>query len=145
MRVAALDIGEKRVGVAISDSAGAVATPHGVWDASDIAGDARRLREFIDEYEVGVLVVGIPYSLSGEKGPQARKVEQTAARLDEILDVPVVLFDERLSSAEARRVMRAEGLDERRMRGRIDKVAAAVMLQAFLDRERRNFRDDAEA
>lgn len=132
MRVVALDIGEKRVGVAMSDAGATIASPLAVFDAGQVAkGDA--IRALVAEHEVDLVVVGLPLTLAGEEGGQARRVREVADGLARGLPVPVVYFDERLSSAEAVRSMRAAGTSVRRGRGEVDKVAAALFLQAFLD------------
>lgn len=136
MRVLCLDIGEKRVGVAVSDPARLVATPLRVLDARALASDAAALREIIQDYDVGEIVVGLPVGLSGEEGGQAAGVRETAGRLAAVTGLPVVFQDERLSSAEARRSMRASGSSDRQMRGSVDMVAAAILLQSHLDSRR---------
>lgn len=130
MRVLALDIGERRVGVAISDPAGCIATPLVVLDAS--AHLDRRLGELVDEYGVGLLVVGLPLTLAAEEGPQAHRVREVGERIAAHVALPVVFHDERLSSAEANRVMKANTTSRTR-RGSVDKIAAAIFLQSFLD------------
>lgn len=136
MRALGLDIGEKRIGVAVSDPAGLVATPLKVLDARVLASDAAVLREIVEDYEVGELVVGLPVGLSGEEGRQAAVVRETAQRLAAEMGLPVSFQDERLSSAEARRSMRASGSSDREMRGSVDMVAAAILLQSHLDARR---------
>lgn len=134
MRALALDIGEKRIGVAISDSQMRVATPLAVMDARQVLGDGGPLRRLIADYDdVGLLVVGLPRSLDGDEGPQAATVRKAAARIKAHVDLPVTFVDERLSSAEASRRMAEAGLDERKRRGSVDMVAAALFLQAYLD------------
>jgi len=131
MRILGLDIGEKRVGVAISDPGEHVATPLTVMHSSEAASSG--VGRLVDEYEVGRIVVGLPLSLDGSEGPQARRVREFAAGLEARLDVALEYHDERLSSAEARRTMGAAGVDTRKQRGHVDKVAAAIMLQGYLD------------
>jgi putative holliday junction resolvase len=133
VRILALDIGEKRIGVAVSDPTGTVATPVSVVDAAKAMGDGSPLRRLAEDYEAELLVVGLPLSLDGTEGPQAARVRTAAARLAGFLRLPVEFADERLSSAEATRVMAEAGLDERRQRGSKDMVAAAVFLQSYLD------------
>jgi len=133
VRSLGLDIGEKRIGVAISDDQGAVATPLDVLDAARVLGDGRALRAIVEEYDVDVLVIGLPLSLDGTEGPQARRVRTLARRLTGYVPLPVVYVDERLTSIEAARRMREGGLDERQQRGTKDKVAAAILLQTYLD------------
>lgn len=136
MRHLAFDIGERRIGVAVSDPSGRVATPLVVLDARELARDASPLRRLIDDYEPESLVVGLPLTMSGEAGPQAEAVRATVRRLIEPLGVPVVYHDERLSSAEAERAMAAAGADSRARRGSVDMVAASLLLQSHLDAER---------
>lgn len=136
MRALGLDIGSVRVGVAVSDPTGSVASPLAVLDAHELAGSMRSLSRIAEDYDAEVLVVGLPLTLGGEEGPQATSVRKTAMDLAERLGLPLAFVDERNSSAEAKRVMRAAGLNEREQRGQLDKVAAAIMLQAWLDAER---------
>lgn len=144
MRYLGLDIGERRIGVAVSDPAGRVATPLCVLDASKTFGDAAELRRLIDEYEAESVVVGLPLSMDGTEGPQARRIRGLAERLGRLVAVPVRFADERLSSTEATRVMRGAGLSERSQRGVKDQVAAAIFLQTYLDRGSDSRGEDSE-
>ena len=144
MRYMALDIGEKRIGVALSDSNARVASPHSVLDARHILGDPSPLVRLIDDYEIDELVVGLPLGLDGSEGPQSVVVRETMQRLEPRLGVPVTYHDERLTSAEARRVMSDSGMSEKEQRGAVDKVAAAIILQAFLDSHRSEREADQE-
>lgn len=133
MRVLGLDIGEKRIGVAVSDPSGTIASPLCVLDAAPVMGDGGPVARLIDEYEAELVVVGLPRSMDGTEGMQAARVRSAGARLATFLNVPVVFADERLSSTEASRVMGEGGLSEREKRGRLDMVAAAIFLQTYLD------------
>lgn len=128
-----LDIGEKRIGVAVSDPSGRVATPLAVLDAVETMRDGGELRRIIEDYEIETIVVGLPLSLDGTEGAQAEAVRRAARRLARFLPVPIEYGDERLSSVEARRTMGMTGLSEAEMRGRVDMVAAALFLQTYLD------------
>lgn len=130
MRVLALDIGERRVGVAMSDPGGTIASPLEVLDATARLDD--RIAQIMDEYEVGLVVVGLPLTLAGDEGPQAERVRAVGERIADRIGVPLVYHDERLSSVQANRAM-PEGTSSRRRRGTVDKVAAAIFLQSFLD------------
>lgn len=141
MRLLGLDIGEKRVGVAISDPAGRVATPLAVVDSTAAQRDGAELARIVAEYEVGLVVVGLPLTLEGEPGPQARRVRTLAQRMTRHLEVPVDFVDERLSSAEAKRRMRESGVSERAMRGSVDMVAASLLLQAYIDERASEWRE----
>lgn len=142
MRVLGLDIGAARVGVAVSDPAGAVASPVTVLDARALARDVRPLARIVEDYEAEALVVGLPVTLAGDEGPQAAEVRAVAERFGVALGLPVEYHDERLSSAEARRLMREAGMSEREQRGSVDKVAAAIVLQGWLDARSGGVRED---
>ncbi len=129
----ALDIGEARIGVAVSDVTGTVASPVTVLDARAVERDARPFVRLVEDYEAQALVVGLPVTLAGEEGPQAAVIRAVAERLAEAADLPIEFWDERLSSAEAARSLRAAGLSEREQRGVVDQVAAALILQSYLD------------
>ncbi len=136
MRVLALDIGEKRIGVAVSDPSGTVASPLTVLDASRVLKDGADLVGLAEEYQADRVVVGLPLSMDGSEGPQATRVRSVAARLAGFLRVPFEFVDERLSSAEAHRTMEAAGVTSRHARGRLDKMAASIFLQSYLDAHR---------
>lgn len=136
MRTLALDIGDRRIGVALSDPSGSVATPLAVLATERLRAGSRDLHDIIVEYDVARIVVGLPVTLSGEEGPQARHVRALAAKILAGIDTPVCFADERLSSREAKLRMREQGVSEREARGSVDKVAAAIFLQSFLDAER---------
>ena len=133
MRAIGLDIGEARIGVAVSDPRGTVASPVTVLDARELHRDIRSLARIVEDYGAEVVVVGLPLTLAGEEGPQAAGVRAEAERLGTALGLRVEYYDERLSSAEARRMMREAGVSEREQRGALDKVAAAIVLQGWLD------------
>lgn len=132
MRVLGLDIGEKRIGVAVSDREGRVATPVKVLAAHD----TRALRSLIEEYGAGMVVAGLPLAMDGGEGVQARRVREFADALARDLPVPLRYFDERLTSVQARRAMSEAGVTDRGKRGKLDMLAASLMLQAYLDSER---------
>lgn len=133
MRVLALDIGEVRVGVAVSDPAGRVASPVCVLPAQEVLAHAVTFRRVLEDWEPELLVCGRPMTLAGEEGPQAARVREQAERVAAACGLPLEFEDERLSSAEAKRILREQGLGERAMRGKVDMVAASLFLQAWLD------------
>jgi len=133
MRALGVDIGSARIGVAVSDPTGRVASPIAVLDARELAGDARALVRIAEDYEIETLVAGLPLTLAGDEGPQAIEVRGIAERLAATLGVPLAFQDERNSSAEARRCMREAGWSDKDQRGSLDKVAAAIVLQSWLD------------
>lgn len=118
----------------MSDPSRKVATPLAVIDARATLADATPLRAVLADYDdVGELVVGLPLSMDGSEGPQAARVRVAAERIGEMAGLPVVFADERLSSTEAARRMSETGASSKSRRGSVDKVAAAVFLQAYLD------------
>jgi putative holliday junction resolvase len=133
VRVLGLDIGEKRIGVAISDPSGRVSTPLEVLDAKAVLRDGGKLVILIDEYEVERVVVGLPLSMDGTENQQAMTVRRAVKRLVRFLPVPIEYWDERLSSVEARRALKGSGFSEVQMKGRVDMVAASLFLQSYLD------------
>ena len=129
----ALDIGEARVGIAVSDATGTLAMPVKVLPAQEVLGNARSFRYIIEDYEPDVLVCGRPETLAGEDGPQAKRVVEAAEKIALATGLPLEFIDERLSSREAKRILREQGLSEREMRGKVDSVAASLFLQTWLD------------
>lgn len=136
MRALALDIGEVRIGIAASDASGTIAVPVKVLPAVEVLGGARSFRYVLEDYEPDVLVCGRPKTLSGEDGPQAERVMAQARQIAEACGLPLEFEDERLSSQEAKRILREEGYNEKSMRGRVDMVAASLFLQTWLDAQR---------
>jgi putative holliday junction resolvase len=138
MRCLALDVGERRIGVAVSDETGLVATPLTVLKRASKAEDFRRITNLIREQSAGSLVVGLPLASDGSLTPQARRIERYAAALaeamkEEGLERPIVFQDERLSTASAQQAMLAAGRKVQDRRARIDAVAAAVILKEYLE------------
>lgn len=133
MRVLALDIGEVRVGVAISDPDGAIASPVCVLPAQEVLSHARTFKAVLEDWEPELLLCGRPKTLAGEDGPQAQKITAQAEQIAKNCQLPLELTDERLSSAEAKKILRAQGLSEKAMRGKVDMVAASLFLQSWLD------------
>lgn len=129
----ALDIGEARVGIAVSDATGTLAMPVKVLPAQEVLGNARSFRYIIEDHEPDVLVCGRPETLAGEDGPQAQRVVEAAEKIARATGLPLEFIDERLSSREAKRILREQGLSEREMRGKVDSVAASLFLQTWLD------------
>ena len=133
--VLALDLGDARIGVAISDDARRLAVPVGTV-RTGAPDDVKAIAAMVREREVTLVVVGHPLLLSGEAGDRAHLAERFAEALGGFLDVPVVLHDERLSTVEAERALRDAGTTGRDRRRSVDASAAAVILQSFLDAAR---------
>ena len=134
MRALGIDLGTKRIGVAVSDSGGRLATAYGTVERTrDRAGDHRRIAELATEVEAEQLVVGLPLSLDGSVGPAADAALREADELAAATGLPVATWDERFTTVTAHQDLAAQGLDAKRRRQVVDQVAAAVMLQAWLD------------
>lgn len=129
----ALDIGEVRVGIAISDPGERVASPVTVLPSAEVKACAKPFMRVLEDWEPELLVSGLPYTLSGEEGPQAARIRAFAAGVSKRTGIPVEFSDERLSSTEAKRSLREKGMSEREMRGKIDMIAASIFLQSWLD------------
>jgi len=134
MRVLALDLGEKRTGIAVSDPSGTVAHPLDVLPTKDVLNKAASFRRMLEDYEIELLLVGLPVSLDGSEQEQANLIRIQAAQLEELYELPLEFTDERLSSKEAKKVLRQLGYSEKDMRGKTDKIAASLVLQAWLDK-----------
>lgn len=135
MRYAGLDIGERRIGVAVSDDLGRVATPLTVLEAPGEFARGEGLSRIVEDYGIESVVVGLPVSMDGSEGPQARRTRTLATRLMAHIGLPYDFFDERLTSSEASMRMSETGVSQRDQRGSKDMVAASILLQAFLDRQ----------
>ena len=133
LRILALDIGEARVGVAVSDPGERVASPVCVLPTEEVLSGARPFRCVLDDWEPELLLCGLPFTLTGEEGPQAVRVRKAAKRVGAACGLPVEFSDERLSSREAKRILREKGMTEKEMRGKIDMIAASLFLQSWLD------------
>ena len=132
-RVLGLDLGDVRIGVAISDPGRRVAVPMGTVHTGAPA-DLKAIAALVRDNEVMLVVVGHPLTMSGGPGTRARHAEEFVSALRQVLPVPVVLQDERLSTVEAERALRESGADGRDRRRSVDRSAAAVILQSYLDR-----------
>ena len=140
-----LDVGERRVGVAIGDELGMISSP--LTFVQRRAGDLAELRDLAKTMGVDQFVVGLPTGLSGREGPQAATVRQFAEALRAAVEpeIRVVLWDERLTTAIAERTLQESGAWRRRRKGDVDAVAAAVILQGYLDASRaRGLRRDRQ-
>ena len=135
-RVLGVDLGSKRIGLALSDRSRTIASPHSlIVRGRDHADDHATIRSVVVEEEVALVVVGMPVSLSGQAGPAARATEAEIGELRVALGTTaeVVAHDERLTTVSAHRALGDAGVKGRTRRDKVDKVAAAVMLQHFLD------------
>jgi putative holliday junction resolvase len=135
MRTLGLDLGKKTLGVAVSDELGWTAQGLETIAIDEERGEygLKRLREIIDEYQVGTIVVGFPKNMNGTIGPRAEASQRFAELLKREFSLPVILWDERLSTMAAERMLIAADLSRKKRRQVIDKMAAVVILQSYLD------------
>lgn len=137
MRVVALDLGSRRIGVAVSDPTGTLASPCQVLErAADPATDHAAIANIVTEMGAERVVVGLPLSLDGREGPAAQQARTEAQALAAVLPVPVELHDERLTTVVADRSLQRSGKGGRARRKVVDQAAATVLLQSWLDRGR---------
>ena len=134
MRVLALDIGQKRVGIAVSDADGRIAFPLKVLPAAEVLQHAKSFQRVLEDYEPDLLLVGKPLTMSGDAGPQLARVEAAAGKIASNTGLPIEYMDERLTSSEAKRILHDQGIDERHARGKVDDIASSLFLQAYLDK-----------
>ena len=136
MRVMALDIGDKRIGIAVSDPTGLLASAERVLKRASLAKDLAALAAIVEEHEAEAVVVGMPLHLDGREGEQEQVVRRFTERLKQRLSVPVVYWDERLSTVGAQKLLIEVGLSPSARAARLDAAAAAVILQSYLDYQR---------
>ena len=133
MRILSLDHGTVRIGVALSDELKMIATPLEYIHAEPFAGFLARLKELIRVKEVEMILVGMPRNMDGSYGPAALKVQEFVAVLKEAVAVPIKLWDERLTSAQANRFLIEGNVRRAERKEKVDKMAAAILLQSYLD------------
>ena len=133
MRVLAIDHGTKRIGLAISDELGMIAQPLEFVPAEPFDKFLSRLKELIQEKQVELLLVGMPRNMDGSYGPAALKVQEFVAVLKTALTIPIKIWDERLTSAQANRFLIQANVRREKRKEKVDKTAAAILLQSYLD------------
>lgn len=134
MRIMALDVGSRTIGIACSDALLMTAQGIETIRRTSLENDFNRLRELISEYEVHEVVVGMPKNMNGTNGDRAEKTEEFVEKMKAVIDLPVTFWDERLSTVMAERQLIAADVSRKKRKGIIDKMAAVVILQGYLDR-----------
>jgi putative holliday junction resolvase len=137
-----LDVGSKRIGVAGCDRTGLIATGIETIERKFFSYDVEQIGRLVKEREINVLVVGLPYSMSGNLGFQARQVQKFARKVAKALNLPIEYVDERLTSYQAEQLLIAQKISPSRNKGLIDRKAAALILQQWLDARRENTKKD---
>jgi len=133
VRILALDHGTKRVGVAVSDELKMIAQPLEFIPADPLDALLERLRQIIREKEVELILIGMPRNMDGSYGPAALKAQEFAAVLKAKIAVPIQTWDERLTTAQAQRFLIEGGVRRKQRKEKVDKTAAAILLQSYLD------------
>ena len=133
MRVLAIDHGTKRMGIALSDEFGSVATPLEFILAEPFGKFLTRLKDLLKEKQVEQILVGMPRNMDGSYGPAALKVQEFVAVLKEAIPIPIRTWDERLTSAQANRFLIEANMRRDKRKQRVDGAAAAILLQSYLD------------
>lgn len=132
-RVLALDYGQRRIGIALSDPLGLTAQPYDTWQNLRWDEVVDRLSLLIEKEGVQCILIGLPLTLKGHRGKMAAEVQRFADRIKKDLEKPVILWDERLTSVQAKRILRAAGPSVRRRKASVDVMAAVLLLQSYLD------------
>jgi putative Holliday junction resolvase len=132
MRLLGVDIGEVRIGIALSDPTGTLCTPLMTLDAEGVPKDQQRIAELAIEHEAQAIIVGLPINMDGSYGPAARLAQSFCRALRLETELPVITYDERLTSHEAEARLRAAGVQPSRQKGRVDSAAAALILESYL-------------
>ncbi len=133
MRILALDHGTKRIGVAVSDETKTIAQPLEYIPAEPFADFLERLKKILTEKEVDFILIGMPRNMDGSYGPAAQKVQEFVAVLKAEIEVPIKTWDERLTSAQANRILIQGHVRRDKRKEKVDKMAAAILLQSYLD------------
>ncbi len=133
MRILALDHGSKRIGVAVSDETKTIAQPLEYIPAEPFADFLARLKQLLIAKEIDLVLIGLPRNMDGSYGPAAQKVEAFVAVLRSAVTIPVKTWDERLTSSQANKILIQGGVRREKRREKVDKMAAAILLQSYLD------------
>lgn len=133
MKVLGIDLGEHRIGLAISDPLGIVARPLDTWDGRDKSGLIGRICNLVNKEKIETVVVGIPYRTDGKESQKVEDYKAIVYKLRDRLSIPVEMENEMFTTVEAHEILRSKGVKERDRRNCIDKTAAAVILQGWLE------------
>lgn len=133
MRIMGLDVGSKRIGIALSDQMGWTAQVHSVLERKNLEGDLRHIIKLCADNEVNEIVVGFPKNMNGTIGPKAIEIQEFGEILREKSSLPIIYWDERLSTVSAEKLLISADVSRQKRRKVIDKIAAATILQNYLD------------
>jgi putative holliday junction resolvase len=132
-RILALDPGTKRIGVALSDELGWTAQPLETYERRSVAADVAHIRQLVDRHQVKRIVMGFPVRLDGTLGPAAMQVQEFIEQLEQEVTVPIVTWDERMTTKAAEEILIQANMSRRKRKGTVDRVAAAILLQSYLE------------
>jgi len=132
-RLLGLDVGEKTIGLALSDVLRSIATPFETIERGKFTKDVEKLKQIIQKQNVGGLIIGYPVNMDGSHGPRTQSTRTFVSNLEKLIDLPMMMWDERMSTMAANRVMLEADLSRDRRAQLVDKLAASYMLQGFLD------------
>jgi len=133
MQKMGLDFGNKTIGIAVSDALGLTAQAKGVIRRTNLRDDLHIIKEYLEKYEIDEIVIGMPRNMDGSKGESARKVQAFVNFLRNNLDLKITLWDERLTSVQAEKILLAADLSRKKRKKVIDQLAAAIILQSYLE------------
>jgi putative Holliday junction resolvase len=131
-RILALDYGTKRIGVALSDELGWTAQPLETFERRTLERDIAHILQLVGTHEVGRVLLGFPLQLDGREGPAIQAMREFATRLEQGLSVPLVLWDERMTTKAAEDLLIAADVSRKKRKGAVDRIAAAILLQSYL-------------
>ncbi len=135
LSIIGLDIGDKRIGLALAEEGGTLAVPVCTMERTSLRQDLRRIAWFLRERNATLIVAGLPISINGTLGPQARRTQRFLELLKQETQLPVEMMDERYTSSEAHRMMHSRGAQPSRRKGEVDSTAATIILQEYLDQQ----------
>lgn len=133
MRILALDVGKRKIGISVSDALGITAQPFETITTKSKEGDFKRIKEIVDDMRISKIIVGLPLNMNGTAGNSAKKIYGFVEGLKEEINIPVQLWDERLSTIQANRILLEADLSRRKRKRLDDKIAAQLILQSYLD------------
>ncbi|MGH7209628.1 MAG: Holliday junction resolvase RuvX [Nitrospiraceae bacterium] len=131
-RILALDPGSKRIGVALSDELGWTAQPLETYERRSVAEDVTHIQQLVQQHDVRRVVMGLPVRMDGRAGPEAESARLFLESLERALDVPVIAWDERLTSKAAEKLLIDADVSRKKRKGAVDRIAAAILLQSYL-------------
>jgi len=134
MRILCLDFGEKNIGLAMSDKLLMTAQALGQYRAVNKKEDLKYFKKLVTKYDIGEIVIGLPLRMNGSSGTRAEKTKEFASRLEKALNLPIILWDERLTTQQALKILRAQKIRGKAQKKLIDQVSAIIILSSYLER-----------